>query len=731
MDLSHRKLLPSAMMTAMRIRQLFATARSSRLPDSWTSERPRGSASNTLSCSGGTHRVYFSWRRHLAHSLGCWALLSLLYWSASIPALAQSALPDGPDRAVVERMCTKCHGTEEFTGQRKTEQQWSDTVQDMISRGAIGTDDDVSKVVAYLTQYYGKRNNAAVASVSNTSQSNASEPIPAQEPPPAAMETTVSPGPTTGVTYHRILHANDEPQNWLTYGGTYKSLHYSLLKRITPENAKNLALKWVFQTHRMGLDPYETTPLVVDGVMYTMQGDDVVALDATNGRLFWIYRYTPATNAILCCGVISRGLAILGHTLYMSSIDAHLIAIDARTGKALWKTMVAPASAGYTMTGAPLVVKNKVIVGVAGGEYGIRGFIAAYDAHNGKQVWRFQTVAGPGDPGRDSWGGDSWKQGGGATWLTGSYDPETNLIIWGVGNPGPDYNGDVRPGDNLYTCSMVAVDADTGKLKWHYQANPHNEFDWDAVQVPLLADITWQGKPRKVILWADRNGFFYVLDRTTGEFLLGKAFVKQNWNIGFDKNGRPIMGPNTKSSTTGTHIYPDNQGGTNWFNPSFSPLTGLFYVNARENYFTVFVKGTPKKYESGDRYDGRGRLVGGRPPRPVVGADKDRYTAVRALDPKTGERKWQFKLNTGNSLHTFDGWQTNFGAAGILTTASNVLFTGGREGNFVALDARSGSLLWQATLGGPLIMNPITYEVDGKQYVGVNAGTSLFVFGLR
>lgn len=725
MALNHWKSLRSASTTTMRAWQWLATARLSRLPHSSAPDGPRSSASNIFGRSRGAHGGDFSRLGHVSHSLGCLALLSLLYLGASTPALAQSALPDGPGRAVVQRMCTKCHGTEEFTGQRKTQQQWSDTVQDMISRGAIGTDDDASKVVAYLTQHYGKGNNGPASNASIT------ESHPAQEPPSAAMETTVSPGPTTGVTYHRILHANDEPQNWLTYGGTYKSLHYSLLKQITPENAKDLELKWVFQTHGMGLDPYETTPLVVNGVMYTMQADDIVALDATNGRLFWMFHYTPDTHAILCCGVISRGLAILGHTLYMSTIDAHLIAIDARTGKALWKTAVAPESAGYTMTGAPLVVKNKVIVGVAGGEYGIRGFIAAYDAQNGKQVWRFHTVAGPGDPGRDSWGGDSWKQGGGPTWLTGSYDPETNLIIWGVGNPGPDYNGDVRPGDNLYTCSMVAVDADTGKLKWHYQANPHNEFDWDAVQVPLLADITWQGQPRKVILWADRNGFFYVLDRTTGKFLSGTAFVKQNWNIGFDKNGRPIMGPNTKSSATGTRIYPDNQGGTNWFNPSFSPLTGLFYVNARENYFTVFVKGIPKKYESGDRYDGRGRLPGGRPPRRAVGADEEQYTAVRALDPQTGERKWQFKLNTGNSLHTFEGWQTTSGAAGILTTASNVLFTGGREGNFVALDARNGSLLWHATLGGPLIMNPITYEVDGKQYVGVNAGTSLFVFGLR
>ena len=266
-------------------------------------------------------------------------------------------------------------------------------------------------------------------------------------------------------------------------------------------------------------------------------------------------------------------------------------------------------------------------------------------------------------------------------------------------------------------------------MKWHYQANPHNEFDWDAVQTPLLASLNWQGQPRKVILWADRNGFFYVLDRNTGAFLLGKPFVKQNWNAGFDTQGRPIMTPNSKSSPEGTLIFPDNQGGTNWFCPSFSPSTGLFYVNARDNYSTLFVKGD-QDYIEGGRYDGRGHLTGARPTA-VVGDDEEKITTVRALDPNTGALRWQFKLNSGNSLHTFEGWQTQFGAAGILTTASNVLFTGGREGYFVALNAQDGSLLWKADLGGPMIMDPITYSVDGKQYVAINAGNSLFVFGLR
>jgi alcohol dehydrogenase (cytochrome c) len=605
--------------------------------------------------------------------------------------------------------------------------QWSDEVQDMISRGARGNDEDVKELVSYLTSNFGPRNplpgqaGQRLTAVGSEGAGSVSPLVPG-----AAADAW--PDEKAGVTPQRLLRAESEPQNWLMFGGSYSGQHYSLLKQITSDNAHDLEMKWVFQAR--WLDPYETTPLVVNGVIYTMQGDDVVALDATTGRLFWMYRYTPDPEGRLCCGRISRGLAILGNTLYMAAVDAHLIAIDAKTGTPLWNVKVANTQSGYTMTIAPLVVGDKVIVGVAGGEYGIRGFIAAYDAHYGKLDWRFYTTAGPGDPGRDTWGGDSWMHGSGSVWLTGSYDPESNLLFWGIGNAGPDYNGDVRPGDDLYTCSMVALDADTGKLKWYYQANPHNETDWDAVQTPILATIRWKDEPRKVILWADRNGFYYVLDRNTGEFLLGKAFVKQTWNDGFDKQGRPIMSPNSKSSTQGTVLFPDNQGGTNWFPPSYDPETNLFYVNAREGFSTDFTKGD-QDYQEGSRYDGRGRFQRGARPTIVVGDDEDKYTALRALDPATGDLRWQYKLSWGNSLHTFEGWQTSAGAAGILTTAGNLLVTGGREGNFVVLNAKTGTVLWKAELGGPMLMLPITYEVDGKQYIAINAGNCLFVFGLR
>ena len=525
------------------------------------------------------------------------------------------------------------------------------------------------------------------------------------------------------VSFDRLLHAGQEPQNWLTYSGSFLSQRYSPLTQVTPDNVKNLELQWVYQSR--SLEKFEATALVVDGVLYTVQApNDVIALDAATGRVFWTYPYTPSKDARPCCGRINRGLAILGDTLFMGTIDAHLIAIDAKNGKPLWNTTVAPAEAGYALTHAPLVVKDKVIVGTAGGEYGIRGFIAAYDIHTGKEAWRFYTIAGPDDPGHSTWTGDAWKTGGGSVWVTGSYDPGLNLTYWGIGNPGPDWNGDPRPGDNLYSDSVVALDADTGKLKWYYQFSPHDEFDYDSVQVPVLADLNWQGKdgqkkPRKVMLWANRNGLFYALDRTTGEFLLGKPFVEVNWMNGFDEKGRPMRVAGKTPSTEGTLIYPGNQGGTNWYSPSFSPRTGLFYIPTWANYSSIYVK-APDEYEEGQRYAGglpRSAVAFGQTPTNFR-KEAEGYGAVRAVDPNTGERKWEFKMSDVTD-------------AGILTTASDLLFSGGREGYFFALDARNGSLLWKATVGGTVASGPMSYSAGGRQYIAVAAGNSLFTFALR
>jgi alcohol dehydrogenase (cytochrome c) len=522
------------------------------------------------------------------------------------------------------------------------------------------------------------------------------------------------------VSFDRIVNAGKEPHNWLTYSGTTMSQRHSSLNQITPQNVKNLEMQWMYQAR--SLEKFEATPLVVDGIMYTVQApNDVMALDAVTGRQFWVYSYTPAATARPCCGRVNRGLAILGDTLYMGTIDAHLIAIDAKNGKPLWNVQVARPEAGYALTHAPLVVKDKVIVGTAGGEFGIRGYIAAYDAKTGKEAWRFYTIPGPGEPGHETWQNDAWKTGGGSVWVTGSYDADLNLTYWGIGNPGPDWNGDPRPGDNLYTDSVVALDADTGKLKWYYQFSPHDEFDYDAVQVPVLADMDWQGRPRKVMLWANRNGLMYVLDRATGQFLLGKPFVKVNWMDGFDEKGRPKRVAGKAPSAEGTQIFPGNQGGTNWYSPSYSARTGLFYIPSWVEYDSTYFK-IPAEYKEGERYTaGAPRsTIGGSnaPAAPLTRLPQEGYGAVRAMDPKTGTMKWEFKM-------------ADVTDAGILTTDSDLLFTGGRDGYFFALDARNGELLWKVSVGGRAQNGPMTYSVNGKQYVAFAAGNSLFSYALK
>jgi len=523
------------------------------------------------------------------------------------------------------------------------------------------------------------------------------------------------------VTSDRLVRADKEAQNWLTYSGNFTGQRYSTLAKITPGNVRNLELAWVLQSHppAEANSKYEASSLVVNGVMYTVQPPNVVvALDAATGRVFWTYAYAPSAAARLCCGRVNRGLAILGNTLFMGTIDGNLVAIDARDGHMLWTTPVGRPEAGYSVTVAPLVVKDKVIVGPAGGEYGISGFLAAYDPATGKQLWKFNTVPTPGEAGNETWAGDSWKHGGGSIWTTGSYDPKLNLIYWGIGNPGSDWNGDVRMGDNLYTSSVVALDADTGKLKWHYQFTPHDEYDFDATQVPVLADITWQGRPRKAMLFANRNGIFYVLDRETGQFLLGKPFVKVTWTTGFDAKGVPqnIVGP----TADGKNIFPNNQGGTNWYSPSYSPVTGLFYIPSWMDTSSVFIK-RQDAYVEGNQYTGGTAthdVPALRPPVTNTRAPAAGYGAIQAVDPHTGAVKWHFDM-------------TDVTGSGVLSTASGLVFAGGREGYFYALDAKTGKVLWKAMVGGDVAAGPVTYAIGGQQFVSVPAGDAIFTFKLR
>jgi alcohol dehydrogenase (cytochrome c) len=438
----------------------------------------------------------------------------------------------------------------------------------------------------------------------------------------------------------------------------------------------------------------------------TQPPNDVFALDAESGRPYWTYRRSLPDRINVCCGQVNRGLAMAGDRLFMGTVDAHLVALDRKTGNLIWDVEVADYTKGYSVTAAPLAVKDKVIVGIAGGEYGIRGFLDAYAASTGKRLWRFYTIPGPGEPGHQTWSGGSWKTGGAPTWVTGSFDPEMNLIYWGTGNPGPDWNGEVRPGDNLYSSSVIALDADTGKLKWHFQFTPHDVHDWDAVQIPVLVDADFRGR-RRLMYWGNRNAFFYVLDRETGEFLMAKPFVTQTWAEQIDERGRPALKPNTNPSREGTVVSPGPEGGTNWYSPSYSPVTRLFYLSAWDFASKFYIGEAP--FRPGTHFFGSV---------PVRLRDDPGSGAIKAIDPSTGDIRWQYKL--------YSMPQT-----GILSTAGNLVFGGVDEGQFFALDAESGKELWRANTGGMIAAGPISYLSKGKQLVSVAAGSAIFTFGLE
>ena len=539
------------------------------------------------------------------------------------------------------------------------------------------------------------------------------------------------------VTDDRLLHADREPQNWLTYSGSYSGNRYSPLNQINRDNVKDLQLKWVYhplyQKITNNQSKMENTPLVDNGIMYTGTALEVVALDAVTGRPFWKLSRPLDPTAYYNAYEVNKGMALSGNTLFWATVDCHLLAIDTKTGKIIWDKEMAKYKKGYQYNVAPLVVRDMIILGPATNEAGANCWVEAFDTKTGKNLWRFYTAPMSADqPEAKTWTGESWKHGGSPIWNGGAYDPDTNLTFWGTGNPNPGWNGDPRtPGDNLYSDSVIALDADTGKLKWYYQFTPGDEYDWDATQVPVLATISWKGQPRKVMLWANRNGFFYVLDRTSGKFLMGKPFVKQNWNLGIDEDGRPIKDPKRWPKTMGgTMIEPGNQGGTNWYPPSFSPRTGLFYIPAWVDSGGPSPKGDPGPWVEGQRYTGTGtpaRLTGAaataqrraRASRAMTNykTEDEGYGAIRAINPTTGEKVWDFKM-------------VSYTENGVLSTAGDLVFGGGMEGNFVSLDAHTGKLLWHVYLGGQNAAGPISYAVDGKQYIVGTGEGSMFVFAL-
>jgi PQQ-dependent dehydrogenase (methanol/ethanol family) len=523
------------------------------------------------------------------------------------------------------------------------------------------------------------------------------------------LSKTGEPDPPGGLSFERIRNAQAETQNWLTYWGDYRGHHFSPLKQINPVNLGRLRVQWARQMP--GKSVLEATPLVVDRTMYVSGSPgQVFALDAKSGLEIWKYERRQKVLNPYQTNPFNRGVAVMGNRIFFGTLDAAVVALDARTGRVLWETQVADTLQGYTITAAPLAIRDKVIVGVAGGEFGIRGFLDAYDAATGKRLWRFYTVPGPGEFGNDTWKGDSWKRGSGATWLTGSYDPDLNLLYWGVGNPGPDMNGEVRQGDNLFTCSAIALDAETGKLKWYYQFTPGDTHDWDANEALVLADRVIDGKNRKLIMQADRNGMFYVLDRTDGKFLFAKPYVKQTWNRGFQADGRPILEPGWQASPEGAVVFPTGVGGSNWQNPSYDPNRSWLYVVARDH--GQGYRSAPVVFEEGRQY------IGGAPFPAGDAAGGASQNFVLAIDTMTGEVRWRFPIVRGS-----------FGA-GVLATGGGIVFAATASGDLLAFDSGSGKPLWFFQTGATIASSPMSYSVDGKQFVAIAAGNVLYSFEL-
>ncbi len=492
--------------------------------------------------------------------------------------------------------------------------------------------------------------------------------------------------------------------NWASYNGDYTGRRYSSLGKINIGNVSQLRAQWVFHSYTSNL--LECTPVVVDGTMFIAAANDVFALDAKTGKLRWHYERAVTQGLIDDASAHhNRGVAVLHDRVFMETDNAHLVALNARDGTQVWDVAYAPANnKNYGATSVPLIVKDMVIAGTSGGDDGVRGFVAAFDAASGKERWRFWTIPGPNELGAESWPGDMYLRGGGTTWMPGTYDPSLNLIYWGTSNPAPDFDGEPRPGADLYTDCLLALNPDTGVLVWYYQFTPHDLYDYDAVETPVLLD---RGG-RKLLLEANRNGFLYVLDRTNGQFMKAVPFVsKLNWAKGIDSGGVPIR-TGVQPSKEGTVVCPDMTGATNWFSPTFSPDTGLFYFIALESCQNYFLE--PQKFAEGREFYATGV-------KSVSGGTREKK--LLAFDTNTTTLRWSYAL-----IGDGESW------AGAMSTAGGLVFLGNDSQEFEAVDALTGQSLWKFNTGQTLHASPMSYAVDGKQYVAIAAGSDLFTFAL-
>ncbi len=482
---------------------------------------------------------------------------------------------------------------------------------------------------------------------------------------------------------------------WPTYNGDYSGARYSTLDQINAGNVNSLTLAWVFRTHGSVL---KSTPLEVNGILYFSAPDNVWAVDARFGRQIWHYQRTSEGDHIG-----HRGLGMYKNWLYFTTPDAHLVCLDAKDGTVRWDVELADVKLGYFSTMAPLVIRDHVIAGVSGDVTDVRGYLVSIDPETGKNQWTWYTDPDPGQPGSETWPKDSDAilHGGGMTWMTGSYDPSLNLLYWGTGNPNPVLAGEGRLGDNLYTCSIVALNPDTGKLVWYFQPSPHDVHDWDAVETPVLFDAEFRGKKRKLLAQASRNGFYFLLDRTNGEYLAAAPFIDQTWATGVDAKGRPLAKPEATPSADGALVEPGSDGATNWMAPSFDPQANLFYVTARR-IFSVYFRTASGKPEG---WGGRDRNLWAN-------------STLRALDYRTGKVVWNHETGDGES------------GAGILTTAGHLLFSADNSGNLFALDPATGKTLWHLNAGGHLAASPMTYQLDSRQYLLMAVQDVLYAFAL-